>query len=105
VLEVQGPLTVETCNQPLGDLTEWMGSRGRCQLLLDLSGVSRMDCCGIGQLVALHQKVRRLGGGFALVNVSRRHKHLLCVAGLLPLIHVFDCSRTTLSRYNDYDVA
>ena len=64
-----------------------------------------MDCSGIGQLVALHQKVRRLGGGFALVNVSRRHKHLLCVAGLLPLIQVFDCSRTALSRYNDYDVA
>jgi anti-sigma B factor antagonist len=105
VLELQGPLTIETSNQPLGDLTEWMGCRGRCQLQLDLNGVSRMDCSGIGQLVMLHEKVRRLGGGFALVNVGHRHKHLLRVAGLLPLIHVFDGPGTVLSRVDDYDVA
>lgn len=105
VLELQGPITIETSNQPLGDLTEWMGCRGRCQLLLDLSGVSRMDGNGIGQLVTLHEKVRRLGGGFALVNVGRHHTHLLRVAGLLPLIHVFECPGTVLSRFDDYDVA
>ena len=64
-----------------------------------------MDCSGIGQLVTLHEKIRRLGGGFALINVGRHHKHLLRVAGLLPLIHVFECPETMLSRFDDYDVA
>jgi stage II sporulation protein AA (anti-sigma F factor antagonist) len=106
ILELQGRLIVEARVQPLGDLTEWMTCRGQCRLLLDMSGVLQMDCSGIGQIVGLHQKVRRLGGGLALINVSPRQKRLLDVAGLLAILPVFDCPRTALSsRFNDYDVA
>ena len=57
-----------------------------------------MDCSGIGQLVELFVKVRRLGGRFALVNVRRRQRHLLDIAGLLPLFPVYECTHTELSR-------
>jgi anti-anti-sigma factor len=64
-----------------------------------------MDCSGIGQLVGLHQKVQRLGGRLALLNVAPRQKHLLDVAGLLAVIPVFECPQTAFSRMDDYDVA
>ena len=104
VLEVHGPLTVET-RVPLPDLTEWMTCRGHCQLFLDLSGVTRMDCSGIGQLMGLRQKVQQLGGRLALLNVPPRQKQLLDVAGLLAVIPVFECPQTAFSRIDDYDVA
>jgi anti-sigma B factor antagonist len=104
VLELHGPLTIET-RVPLADLTEWMTCRGHSQLFLDLSGVTRMDCSGIGQLVGLREKVRHLGGRLALVSVASRQKHLLDVAGLLAVIPVFECPQTAFSRIDDYDVA
>ena len=91
VLEVAGRLVIEAPIQWLGDLTELMTDGGRSLLVLDLRGVSQMDCSGIGQLVELFVRVRRLGGRFALVNVQRRQRRLLDMCGLLPLFSAFEC--------------
>jgi anti-anti-sigma factor len=105
VLELEGRLTAQVSGHALGDLTEWVAGGGHSLLVLDLSGVSQMDCCGIGQLVRLHEKVKRLGVNFALVRMERRQKHLLRMAGLLTVLPVFDSPREALSWFDGYDVA
>ena len=105
VLEVFGRLTVEARIQSMVDLTELMTGGGRCLLVLDLRGVSQMDCTGIGQLVKLFVKVRRLGGRFALLNVQRRQRRLLHTSGLLALFPAFECAHSVPSMMQNYDVA
>ena len=105
MLEIIGRLTIEAPIQSLVDLTELMPGGGRCLLVLDLRGVSQMDCSGIGQLVKLFVKVRRLGGRFALVNVQRRQRHLLEMAGLLALFPAFECPYSAAFRIQNYDAA
>ena len=105
VLEIIGRLIIEAPIQSLVDLTKFMTREGRCLLVLDLKGVSQMDCSGIGQLVKLFVKVRRLGGRFMLVNVERRQRRLLDMAGLLTLFPAFDRSRSLASGMQNYDVA
>ena len=105
VLDVAGRLIIEAPLQSLTDLTEFMMGEGRCALLLDLRGVSQMDCSGIGQLVKLFVKVRRLGGRFALVNIERRQRRLLDMSGLLALFPAFERGHATASWIHNYDVA
>ena len=105
VLEIEGRLIVETRAQWLADLTELMTGGGRCLLVLDLGKVSRIDGSGIGQLVRLYARVRRLGGRFALVNMEPRQKRLLDISGLLAFFPAFERPWTTSSRGRTYDVA
>ena len=104
VLEVVGRLIVEAPIQSLVDLTDLMPGGGRCLLVLDLRGVSQMDCSGIGQLVKLFVKVRRLGGRFAVVNIQRRQRRLLDMSGLLGLFTAFACALSAPVRMQKYDV-
>jgi anti-anti-sigma factor len=104
VLEIFGRLIVEAPDHSLVDLTELMPRGGRCLLLLDLRGVSQMDCSGIGQLVKLFVKIRRLGGCFALVNVQRRPRRLLDMSGLLELFTAFASALSVPARMQNYDV-
>lgn len=104
VLEVVGRLIIEAPVPPLVDLTELMPGGGECLLVLDLRGVSQMDCSGIGQLVKLFVKVRRLGGRFALVNIQRRQRRLLDMSGLLGVFNSFACAFSVPARMQNHDV-
>ncbi len=104
VLEVVGRLIIEAPAPPLVDLAGLMPDRGRRLLVLDLRGVSQMDCSGIGQLVNLFVKVRRLGGHVALVNIQRRQRRLLDMSGLLGLFTAFACALSVPARMQNYDV-
>ena len=105
VFELAGRLIIEAPIQWLADLTELMTDEGRCVLVLDLRGVSQMDCSGIGQLVKLFVKVRRLGGRFALVNVQRRQRRLLDMCGLLTLFPAYECTHNGAFRMQDHGAA
>ena len=105
VLKVTGRLVIEAPSPLRVDLEELM-AYGRCSLLiLDLRGVSQMDCSGIGQLVELFVRMRRLGGRFALVNVQRRQRRLLDMCGVLPLFSAFDCTYNGAFRMQDHGAA
>ena len=105
VLKVAGRLVIEAPSQLRVDLTQLMTYGGRSLLVLDLRGVSQMDCSGIGQLVELFVRVRRLGGRFALVNVQRRQRRLLDMCGLLPLFSAFGFTHNEASTMQNHGVA
>lgn len=105
VLGLAGRLIIEAHVQWLADLTELMTCGGRSLLVLDLSGVSQIDCSGIGQLVGLYVRVQRVGGRFAVVNMESRQRHLLDISGLLALFPAFERPRTASSGRFTYDVA
>ena len=105
VLEVAGRLVIEAPSQLRVDFTQLMTYRGRSLLVLDLRGVSQMDCSGIGQLVELFVSVRRLGGRFALVNVQPRQRRLLDMCGLLPLFSAFGFTHNGAFRMQNHGAA
>jgi anti-sigma B factor antagonist len=105
LLEVTGRLVIEAPSQLRVDLAELMTYGGRSLLILDLAGVSQMDCSGIGQLVKLFVRVRRLGGRFALVNVQRRQRRLLDMCGLLTLFPAYECTHTGAFRMQNHGAA
>jgi anti-anti-sigma factor len=59
-------------------------------MVLNLECVSRLDCTGIGELVALHCAVQELGGVLSLANLQPRQKQMLKLVGLLGTLNVLD---------------
>jgi anti-anti-sigma factor len=57
-------------------------------LLLDLAGVECVTAGGLGELVALHTRLRDSGGRLVLVNVGERAFEVFAVAGLTGLLDV-----------------
>lgn len=55
-------------------------------VMLDMTGVVRIDAAGISTLLTLYCRAREAGNRFALVNVPARIVEILSVVGLEPLL-------------------
>ena len=76
------------CNSPVlreEDVRE--ASKNR-PLLLDLAGVECLTAGGLGELVALHNRLRNSGGQLVLVNVGERAFEVFAVVGLTEFLEL-----------------
>ena len=96
VLDLHGQLTVDDDIRPLRDILGAAAAPGG-HLVLNLENVSRLDCTGIGELVALHCAVREAGAILSLVNAQPRQKRMLELVGLLRALDVHDDLNTALA--------
>ena len=96
LLDLHGQLTVDDDIRPLWDIVGTAAARGR-HVVLNLENVSRLDCTGIGELVALHCAVQEAGAVLSLLNAQPRQKRMLEVVGLLRALNVHDDLNTALA--------
>ena len=59
-------------------------------LIVDLSQVSHIDSAGLGSLVRTHVSRLPAGRRLAFVGVNERVGHLLAMAGLSPVLAIFE---------------
>lgn len=59
-------------------------------ILLNLSGLKRIDSAGIGELVAAHRLVGRFGSQLKLVSTAGRIRDVLELSQVLPLLESYD---------------
>ncbi len=69
-----------------GQLLPVAGRRGPCTLLLDFAGVDFLTAAALGGLVALHARLRDLGGRLVLANLSPRLREVFEVVRLDTLL-------------------
>lgn len=100
VLDLDGQLTVDEDLRPLW-VVVGSGMAPGGHMMLNLEHVSRLDCTGIGELVALHCAVQETGGVLSLVNVRPRQKKMLELAGLLRTLNVRDSLNTVVVVADD----
>jgi len=65
-------------------------------VIVDLSGVSRMDCAGLGTLVAAHLEARAKGGWVKCVKPSRQTARLLKLMKLDSVLEVYDSEQQAI---------
>jgi anti-anti-sigma factor len=91
VLRLDGErFTIEEDTHELHERVQSITRCSPCSVVLDLGCVRTLDCCGIGQLVQLYNRVSASGGFFCLANVEQRPKRLLQMLGLLRVFPVFE---------------
>ena len=82
ILELGGRLTVNDQPGVLKEAVAGALQRGARHVLLDLSGVRYIDSTRLGELIAAHISVSRIGGRLKLVATPDRIVELLSLAGL-----------------------
>jgi anti-anti-sigma factor len=85
ILRVEGPLRAPL-NFELGHRLDALIRRGDRLVLLNLSSVVDIDAAGIGELVHAFNTTRAAGGVLRIVHLTGRVRHMLKLAGLLPVL-------------------
>jgi anti-sigma B factor antagonist len=74
-------------------------TEGRLKIVLDLRGVTSIDSCGVGELVARLVSVRRRGGDIRLLLLSPRAHRVMDISKLLDVFATFDSEGAALASF------
>jgi len=81
IVAVSGEIDIATVVKLLEELLGAMRRHG-ARLVLDLSGVTSMDCTGINALLAIRRRARFEGGWVRVPQASRSARKVLVLTGL-----------------------
>ena len=73
--------------------------QGHRQILLNLSDVTYIDSCGVGELVSAYTSAARQGGRIAFAAPSPRVREVLSISKLLGIFNVFDSETLALASF------
>lgn len=74
-------------------------------VLLNLSGVTFMDSCGLGELVASHVTLRNSGGELKLLQVTESLRELMTATNLLDVFAIYESEADAMKSFADHAVA
>ena len=65
-----------------GDTVEDLAKLEQNRVVLNMEGVTQIDCAGLGELTRLYRKLHNLGGHLKLLDPPRRVRELLHITRL-----------------------
>lgn len=69
------------------------------QILLNLAGVTHIDSCGLGELVASQVSVENKGGEIKLLGLTDSLRELLTATRLLPVFDVYETEADAVQSF------
>jgi anti-sigma B factor antagonist len=90
IVEASGRLEGGEPVVQLRELTKLLTSDGGRFFVLDMSGISHVDSCGLGLLLSVYATIRNQGGDLKLLNVGERVKELLRITHLSDIFQMFE---------------
>ena len=97
ILHIEGVLTAYGGQEPLYRRVRRLTQGKGVDVVLDLSGVDRMDAAGVGELVLLRLRLEAIEGSLKLVGVNERLRKLLDLVGLLGVFEPADSMRDAVA--------
>ena len=99
VLDVDGQLRTAASGASLTDTIRRLLDEGRNRILLNLSGVAGTDANGLGDLLASHNAVNKLGGHLKLLHLTRRVRELMMNTRLLTVFDIYENESAALDSF------
>ena len=73
----------------------------KTKILLNLAGVTYIDSCGLGELVASQISVENKGGEIKLVGLTAALRELLTVSRLLEVFDIYENEADAVQNFTD----
>lgn len=99
ILDLEGKIRIGNETQALRTQVQALTSAGVRSLLLNLTRISEIDSCGIGELVVAYTTVTKRGGKVKLLGLNSRVHSLLSMTKLLTLFEVFDDEKRAVQSF------
>ena len=88
IVDLDGDLVSGVGDEVLRQAMNELVAEGYERILLNLSGVSKIDSSGIGELLASVKLGKRFGYTVRMVNPGRKVREVLDLTQILPLLQV-----------------
>ena len=99
VLDLDGRLRTAASGAPLTDTVHRLLDEGRKWILLNLSGVVGTDADELGDLLASHNAVNKLGGQLKLLHLTRRVREVMVNTRLLTVFDIYENESAALDSF------
>ncbi len=99
ILDLQGRIVAGEAAGSLRERTLQASSSESRNVVLNLKGVDYIDSSGLGTLVAAHSTLSKVGGGLALLNLSKRSAELLILTKLSTVFQIFDEEKAAVDSF------
>lgn len=101
VLDLKGRLRVGGNTVALHKSIRCLILEKKILILLNLAGVTYIDSCGLGELVASQVSVENKGGEIKLVGLTETLRELLRVTRLLTVFDTYDNEADAIQNFAD----
>lgn len=91
ILDLAGEITLDDGDLVYRKKIHELLDQNRLKILLNLSGVARIDSAGVGMLAAKLKTARERHGDVKLVSLTSRSSHLF---GMMKILTVFEAFET-----------
>lgn len=98
VLDLDGRIVLGADTEALGRALQDGIASGARKLIVNLKRISQVDTTGISTLVRAFVSMQRLGGRFALINLSDRVRQVLDMTRLLNVIPNYGDEAEAIAR-------
>ena len=99
ILDLKGRLRVGGTTVALHKSIQTLIREEKTLILLNLEGVTYIDSCGLGELIACHVTLRRHGGEIKLLKPTESLRELMSVTNLLSIFDVHETESEALSSF------
>ena len=101
VVDLTGSISSDEGSRILRNTVQELSAQGSRNILLNLSGVTRVDTSGIGELVNAFTSVRNAGGDLKLTNPTREVHDLLQITKLCTVFDVQQDEASALAAFQE----
>jgi anti-sigma B factor antagonist len=96
ILDLTGRLWI--LDLPLRDLMNGLLTEGKCQFVLNLTGVEYIDSSGLGQLITIWTSIRNKGGRMTVLNPTKRVQRLFEITHLNNVFQILDNEADAIAK-------
>ena len=99
ILDLKGRLRVGGNSLALHKSIRSLVVEKKTLILLNLAGVTYIDSCGLGELVASQISVENKGGEIKLIGLTETLRELLTVTRLLAVFKIYDSETDAIKSF------
>src|SRR5271166_1278206 len=99
IVDLKGQLTLGETQADFRSELDKLVRSGKSSVVLNLNDVSEIDTTGLGELLFAVAKLRKAGGGLALVNLKPTHIKLLLEAKVANIFEVFKTDQDAINSF------
>jgi anti-sigma B factor antagonist len=99
VMSVAGKITLADGDLQLQNAVQSVLHEGRAKILLDLSGVSRIDSSGVGALVNVYTATQNRGAVMKLCSLPAKVTEILSDTGLITVFEIYRTRNEAIASF------
>ncbi len=90
VIELKGKLTGGPVSELLDNTLDNFISKGKKNIVIDLSGIKFINSSGMGILISGYYKTKDNGGTLKLANITRKIEEILSITRLNQIFEIYN---------------